>query len=90
MRHTTGRLGAAAPRRGVTLVELLVVTAVIGVLAGVLVPVALKARVGAEGIKCKSNLAQIGKAALMYTVQWDGSYPATRWGGGSSETTPSR
>lgn len=88
MSATTGRLGARASRRAVTLIEMLVVTAILGVLASVLVPTALRARIGAEGVKCRSNLAQIGKAMVMYTMQWDGCYPATRWADGTKQRWP--
>lgn len=88
MSATTGRTGASASRRGVTLVEMLVVTAILGLLAGLLVPAALRARTGAEGLKCRSNLAQIGKAMMLYTMEWDGCYPATRWADGTKQRWP--
>jgi prepilin-type N-terminal cleavage/methylation domain-containing protein len=60
-------VGKNAPRRaGFTLTELLVVSAVISVLAGLLLPVLGRAREKARQAVCVGNLRQIGQAALMY------------------------
>ncbi len=55
-------------RRGFTLVELLVVAAVVGILAGILLPVLARSRVSARQIQCMGNLRQLGLALQMY---WD-------------------
>lgn len=49
-----------------TLVELLVVVAIIGVLASLLLSSLSRAKSGAHGAKCKSNLRQIGIANSLY------------------------
>lgn len=57
-------------RRGFTLVELLVVIAIIGVLAGLLMPVISNAMVNANKAADLNNLAQIGKAAMLYAQNY--------------------
>jgi prepilin-type N-terminal cleavage/methylation domain-containing protein/prepilin-type processing-associated H-X9-DG protein len=49
-----------------TLVELLVVVAVIGILAGLLLPALAQAKARAKSSACLSNLRQLGVATLMY------------------------
>src|SRR6185503_8142482 len=55
-------------RAGFTLMELLVVCALIAVLAALLLPAVSKSATSAQRIKCVSNLRQLGLAAQMY---WD-------------------
>ena len=60
---------------GMTLIEVLVVVAVIGVLVALIYP-ALKAGVGsANRVKCLGNLRQIGVAAELYTQEHNNRFP---------------
>src|SRR5262245_52160925 len=64
-------------RRGFTLVELLVVIAVIGVLIALLLPAIGTAREAARRTQCASNLRQIGLAMRQYWDTHRGKFPLT-------------
>ena len=59
--------------RAFTLVELLVVIAVIAVLMGILMPALHKSRLLALRMKCLSNMRNMEVAHWMYMTDWDGS-----------------
>ena len=67
----------SSPRcpRGFTLVELLVVVAVLSILAALLYPALTSARRMAWGAGCTSNLRQIGTAIQLYAQDWEDLYP---------------
>lgn len=62
-------------RRGFTLLELLLVTAIIGVLVGVLVPMISSVRRSMASVNCISNLRLIGVAFKQYALDNGGYLP---------------
>ena len=67
--------------RSFTLLELLVVTAIISVLAALLVPTLSQMKERAHRIQCLSNLRQIGIGARQYANDHEGQFPLQIGGG---------
>jgi prepilin-type N-terminal cleavage/methylation domain-containing protein/prepilin-type processing-associated H-X9-DG protein len=65
--------------RAFTLVELLVVVALMTVLAALLFPLLARAREGARRIFCLSNLRQLAGAHHLYVQDWDERLPPWRF-----------
>jgi len=63
-------------RRGFTLIEVLVVIAIILALAAILLPVLGTARGMARRVGCAAHLKQFGAAFSMYLQDWDEVYPS--------------
>ncbi|WP_198529887.1 type II secretion system protein [Geminisphaera colitermitum] len=70
--------------RGFTLVELLVVIAVIGVLAGLVLSVLPKVRQSAHRATCASHLRQLGVLVMNYAAENKDQLPRSREGGSFS------
>lgn len=63
-------------RRAFTLVELLVVVAIIGILAAIAVPNYLRAKMRAEKSQCAGNLHTLGQALALYRIDYNAYPPA--------------
>jgi prepilin-type N-terminal cleavage/methylation domain-containing protein len=64
-----------APRAGFTLIELMIVIAIISVLAAILIPNFLHARAESQTVACEGNEKQIATAIEEYAVDTGGLYP---------------
>lgn len=73
--HRASLRKSSAQRAGFTLVELLVVVAILGILVSMLLPAIQHARESARYIRCCNNLRQIGLATHMYRDLQRGYFP---------------
>jgi prepilin-type processing-associated H-X9-DG protein/prepilin-type N-terminal cleavage/methylation domain-containing protein len=64
-------------RSAFTLIEVLVVIAIIGVLVALVMPAVAAARAAAQNAQCQNNLRQLGLAIIQYQTQ-TGAYPQYR------------
>ncbi|MBX3119292.1 MAG: prepilin-type N-terminal cleavage/methylation domain-containing protein [Fimbriimonadaceae bacterium] len=61
--------------RGVTLVEVLIVIAILAVIAAIIIPVTISAKERGKVSACITNLSQIGTATQLYTADYDSLLP---------------
>jgi len=75
MKSTLRRNSAGSPPQGYTLVELLVVVAVISLLIAFLLPVLAQARDVARTVSCNNNLRQLALLTRAYALAYDDCIP---------------
>ena len=82
-------------KKGFTLIELMIVIAIIAILAAILVPNFLKARAQGQLAACESNIKNLATALEMYATDNTGTYPTAlvqltvqTAGGGYMKTIP--
>ena len=78
MNTTASSLGLTSPRDGFTLVEMLVVIAIIALLAGLLLPTLSRAKEAGRAAACIGNLHQIGLALQVYVDGNNNRLPVMR------------
>ena len=61
-------------QKAFTLIELLVAIAIIGILAGLLLPSLARAKAKANRIKCVNNLSQLAKAHIGFSNDNDSRF----------------
>jgi prepilin-type processing-associated H-X9-DG protein len=85
-------------RRGLTLIELLVIFLILAVIAAIVIPLVTRQHDRSARAKCMSQLRAIGQSILLYSNDNRGAWPRTRtsvgpvrvptWGTGAAATDP--
>lgn len=71
--------GRRANREGFTLIEILIVVAIIALLATILFPVFGRARENAKRASCLNNMKQLGLGLMQYSQDYDERFPTFMW-----------
>lgn len=82
------RTETSAGRFAFTLIEMLVVVAVIALLVSILLPSLSRARQQAKLVACRANLHDLGSALLQYATVHDPYFPPTPYMGSEVGTSP--
>jgi prepilin-type N-terminal cleavage/methylation domain-containing protein len=67
------------PRRGFSLIELIIVLAIVAILAGIFVPYVLRVREEGRRTLCRARLNDLGEALRAYARMNDGKLPRVRF-----------
>lgn len=67
--------GGCAGNRGLTIVEVLLVAAVVAILAAIILPLLARGREMTLRTRCAANLGQLGAAFYLYSQDWNGWWP---------------
>jgi len=67
-------------KKGFTLIELMIVIAIIAILAAILIPSFVRARAQSQLAACESNEKNMGTAVEMYANDNSGNYPTAALG----------
>lgn len=74
--------------KGFTLIELMIVIAIIAILAAILIPSFIHARDQSKLGACESNLRSLGTSTEMYANDYNGNYPTVSATGAFASLSP--
>jgi prepilin-type processing-associated H-X9-DG protein len=68
--------GGCKPKAGLTIIEILLVTAITAVLTTIVLPLIIRGRELSYRAKCSANLGQFAAAFYLYSQDWDDFWPS--------------